>query len=279
LKIRITVVVENTAAGAGVLGEHGLALWIDTGSHRVLFDTGQTGVVLQNAARLQVPLDHADAIVLSHGHYDHTGGLAELLRDNQATPVYAHPAAFQPKFMRRDDGTVRVVGMPDDAKRIARGQRANVFETLEPTPVPGGLMVTGPIPRETDFEDTGGAFFLDRECRHPDPLQDDQALFFESERGTVVLLGCAHAGAVNTLRYARELTGNKPIHAVIGGMHLVKASSERLGRTIEELRHCGVERVGAAHCTGMAATAALWNAFPGACFACHVGSVIEFELP
>lgn len=127
------------------------------------------------------------------------------------------------------------------------------------------------------FEDIGGPFFLDRDCGKPDPMSDDQSLFFETNEGTVVLLGCAHSGVINTLRHVRTLTEDRPIHAVLGGMHLVRASSERLSRTIEAFRRLGVERLGPAHCTGAAAIVALWNAFPGQVLPCHVGSRFEFE--
>jgi 7,8-dihydropterin-6-yl-methyl-4-(beta-D-ribofuranosyl)aminobenzene 5'-phosphate synthase len=142
-----------------------------------------------------------------------------------------------------------------------------------------GLTVTGTVPRNTDFEDTGGPFFLDAACTRPDPLVDDQAVFFESREGLVVLLGCAHSGVVNTLHYISELTGGKPIHAVLGGMHLVQASPQRLERTIESLRTWHTPLLAPGHCTGMAATAALWNAFPGRCATCHVGTRFEFDIP
>jgi 7,8-dihydropterin-6-yl-methyl-4-(beta-D-ribofuranosyl)aminobenzene 5'-phosphate synthase len=129
-----------------------------------------------------------------------------------------------------------------------------------------------------DFEDTGGPFYLDAQCQRPDPLVDDQALFFETPQGTVVLLGCAHAGVINTLRYVLALTDNRPLHAVLGGMHLVHASTERVSRTIEEFKWLGVEMLGPAHCTGRSAVAALSSAFPGQILACNVGSQFEFEV-
>jgi 7,8-dihydropterin-6-yl-methyl-4-(beta-D-ribofuranosyl)aminobenzene 5'-phosphate synthase len=95
----------------------------------------------------------------------------------------------------------------------------------------------------------------------------------------VVLVGCAHAGVVNTLHHVRELTGGKPIHAVAGGMHLASASRERIVRTMADLRELGVERIGPCHCTGAAAIAGLWNTFPGQCSPCGVGTKLEFEIP
>jgi len=273
--IRITALVENTVHGPGLLAEHGLAFWIEWQGRRVLLDSGQGAVLAGNARRLGVPLREVDAVVLSHGHFDHTGGLADVLRDNRSIPVYVHPAAFRPKFARNKDGTSREIGMPPPVVKAIRQQPERIVNTEGPTAVFDGLTVTGPVPRRTGFEDTGGPFFLDRDCRQPDPLADDQSLFFETPGGTVVLLGCAHSGVINTLRYVQALTGGRPIHTVLGGMHLVGAPPQRIARTIDELRQLGVQRLGPAHCTGPAATAAVWNAFPNRCLACNVGTTIE----
>jgi 7,8-dihydropterin-6-yl-methyl-4-(beta-D-ribofuranosyl)aminobenzene 5'-phosphate synthase len=277
-KIRITVLVENTAESQGLLAEHGLAFWIEEGSRCVLFDTGQGGALVNNAYRLDLSLSRIDTIVLSHGHYDHTGGLADALRGNRPTAIYAHPDALKPKFARNQDGTSRSIGIPDVPQQALNQRRDRLVLIEKPTPVVNGLTATGPVPRVTDFEDTGGPFFLDARCEQPDPLTDDQALFFESAQGTVVLLGCAHSGVINTLRYVQQLTGGRAIHAVLGGMHLVGASPQRLGRTIDELRKLNIDRLGPAHCTGRAATVALWSALPDRCTPCHVGTRIEFDL-
>lgn len=150
--------------------------------------------------------------------------------------------------------------------------------TSRPQEVVPGLWVTGAIPRVTDYEDVGGPFYLDGFRNRPDPLLDDQALFFESEKGLVVVLGCAHAGVVNTLCYIKDLTGQNRFYAVLGGMHLVSATPERIARTIEVFRTYDVARIGPAHCTGTQATAQLWHEFPDRCFNCSVGDKIEFPL-
>lgn len=275
---RITVLVDNTASGSGLLGEHGIAFWIDLGSFRALFDTGQGLVLLANAYKLGVPLYEADAIALSHGHYDHTGGMAEALKTNRRVTVYAHSAALAPKYARKRDGTVREIGMPNPAEQAIRSLRNRLVYTDQPTQIADRVTVTGPIPRLTDFEDTGGSFFLDPACTRPDPLEDDQSLFFDTPEGTVVLLGCAHSGVINTLGYIRQLTGGRPVRMIIGGMHLGDASPERIERTLEELRRMRVRQMAPGHCTGMAVTVALWTAFPGICAVCHVGEIYRFEI-
>jgi 7,8-dihydropterin-6-yl-methyl-4-(beta-D-ribofuranosyl)aminobenzene 5'-phosphate synthase len=156
-------------------------------------------------------------------------------------------------------------------------RRAELVRVEEPLEVFEGVLLTGPIPRTTDFEDTGGDFFTDRRCATPDDLIDDQAAAIQTPTGTVVVLGCAHAGIVNTLRHVRDLTDNRPIHTVIGGMHLLNASDERMDKTVAELRSLNVRRLVPCHCTGFAAMARFFNEFPGRCRPCQTGTVVDVE--
>ena len=275
--VSVTTLVENTAGHLGVLGEHGLAYWLEVGPHKLLFDTGQGMALLHNAEQLGARLDQAQAVILSHGHYDHTGGLADVLDVIGPTKVYAHPAAFRPKYARINEDTSRFIGTSGGEDVL--GQAAELVPTEGPTEVVEGVFVTGEVPRVSGFEDVGGPFFVDEACRQPDPMQDDQSLFFTCAQGIVVLLGCAHAGVVNTLDYIHKITGGKPIHAVIGGMHLVMASQERIRCTIDALRGFDVGMLGPMHCTGMSATVELWKALPERCIACPAGTVLRFESP
>jgi len=278
-RARITVLVDDCVRGRGLLGEHGLAFWVEVSGWRLLFDTGQGMALAHNAILLGIRLESANAVVLSHGHYDHTGGLGHVLEVAPQAKLYVHPAALEPKYARADDGAIKKAGMPSAVGRAVEARPDSLTPVKQPTEVVEGVFVTGEIPRRTEYENTGGAFFTDRDGQRADSLLDDQAVFIDSRRGTIVLLGCAHAGVINTLQYVRDLTGGKPIRAVIGGMHLITASRDRMEQTVDSLRRMGVERLVPGHCTGTAATAELRSAFPGMCDSCDVGTVVELGAP
>jgi len=272
--IEITTLVDNTAK-EGFQSEHGLSFWIEYGDRRVLFDTGQSDIVVKNAKLLDVNLADTEAIVLSHGHYDHTGGLAAVLNIARKANIYLHPEALKPKFGLKDNET-KAIGMSDSAKQVILRMAGNkkVIGTKMPTEVSKGLFVTSRIPRNNSYEDVGGDFFLDSNCNKPDTLPDDQAMFFDSPNGLIVLLGCAHAGVVNTLHYIAKLSGEKRIYTVIGGMHLLNASAERIEYTIEAFRQYDVQKIGLAHCTGNNTVKKFKNVFSDQCFVCSVGKQI-----
>jgi len=275
-KLSITVLVDDTVHKRGLLGEHGLSFWIEADGRRMLFDTGQGRTICANAKALDVDLSTTRSVVLSHGHYDHTGGLAQVLRSVDELEIYAHPAAFKQKYVKREDGGVREVGIPALDRSLVPKRCRGLRMSHRPTSIASGIHVTGEIERRTDFEDTGGSFYLDAACEEMDPLLDDQALFFEVPEGIVLVLGCAHAGVVNTMRHVAALAGRDTIHAVLGGMHLLRASRERLEATAEAFARYDVKVISPAHCTGIKAEAYLWTRFPDRCIECTAGSRFTF---
>jgi 7,8-dihydropterin-6-yl-methyl-4-(beta-D-ribofuranosyl)aminobenzene 5'-phosphate synthase len=275
--IRVTTLVENSVHARGLRAEHGLSFHLQVGSRSLLFDTGQSNLLLHNAPKLRINLADTEAIILSHGHNDHTGGLDAARAAAPKARLFLHPAALSSKFVANSDGTSRPIGMDAATGESLRKAATSAVWTAKPTEVMEAIFVTGEIPRQNAFEDTGGSFFLDAACARPDTLLDDQALFFDTTEGLVVLLGCAHSGVVNTLEYVQHLTGGRPIHSILGGLHLLKASPERMDKTIAAFRRLDLQRLAPAHCTGMAALAQLWTAFPGRCSSCAVGASSVFR--
>jgi len=274
--VTVTTLVNNTAPD-DLQSEHGLSFWIEYNGKNILFDTGQTNIIETNAKQIGIDLANTDTVILSHGHYDHTGGMSTVFAAAKMATLYLHPRAMDLKYSQKPD-RVKMIGMSDATKEIIRSvkTKGKLVWTERPTEVFPGLFVTGTIPRKTSFEDTGGDFYLDESCNKPDELLDDQAIFFKAHNELVVLLGCGHSGVVNTLDYISMLTGEKHIHAVLGGMHLLHACPKRIDRTIEAIRKYDIQELGPAHCTGKNATEMFNEAFPDQCFECSVGTQKDF---
>ena len=272
----ITVLVENSVTRAGLRAEHGLSFWLDLGTACVLFDTGQSGLLLDNARALGIELDAVDAIALSHGHYDHVGGLAQVLAlANRPPAVHLHPLALKPKYHRAADSDMRDIGFPEVCRTALERDR-DIRLSAGLVELAPGLFLTGEIPRTHPEENAETGFFLDANGCHPDPLADDQSLFLDTSAGTVVLLGCAHAGIINTLEHIQRLTRGRHFRAVLGGTHLNGASADRLDWTLERLTSLSIPILAPGHCTGAKAVAALWAAFPGRCLSCATGTTLTF---
>jgi 7,8-dihydropterin-6-yl-methyl-4-(beta-D-ribofuranosyl)aminobenzene 5'-phosphate synthase len=255
--LKVTVLADDSVARQGLLAEHGLSFWIEADGKRILFDTGQGMVLHSNAQALGVDLRQADAVVLSHGHYDHTGGLSRHPELFAQAQVYVHPGAFESKYVRRGDGAVAEAGTATLTIPQLETQVGKIIPTQKPTAITEDIWITGEIPRKHDFEDTGGDFYLDRDCTRPDQLLDDQALYFNTAKGIVLFMGCGHSGLINTLDYVAELTGQDEIYAVLGGMHLLRADAHRMEQSIQALERYRIQLIAPVHCTGLQAIARL----------------------
>jgi 7,8-dihydropterin-6-yl-methyl-4-(beta-D-ribofuranosyl)aminobenzene 5'-phosphate synthase len=275
LATQILTLSENTVRRRGMVAEHGVAFLVQTSESTILFDTGQGHALTHNARHLGVDLRSIQSVVLSHGHFDHTGGLHHLLESIGSRPVLAHPDALAQKYSVRK-GEVRSIGMPQPRDVLERSG-ATFCLHKEPLVVAPGITATGFVPRVTDFEHVGAHFQTGTEGElRQDTILDDQSVIVETAGGPVVILGCAHAGLINTLLYATKLTGSNHFCAVIGGTHLVDADEERMRRTLEALASFDIEQIAPCHCTGFKGQVALSQAFGKQYVENNVGSRFEF---
>ena len=272
MQLRITTLSENTAGMPGVVAEWGLSILVETDDLKVLLDTGLSISVSHNAPRLGVDLAAVDKIVLSHGHYDHSGGLREVLAQTGKVEVIAHPDIFAAKFARYGE-QARYVGIP--FSREAMEALASLTLSRGPVWITEEIVTTGEIPMATEYEEIDPPLLIkEGEELAPDPLLDDRALIIKTDDGLVVITGCAHRGIINTLNHARELTGVDVVHTVVGGTHLILASEERVLLTAAALREFGVRRLGVSHCTGMPAAMMLAREFGDIFFFNNTGTRI-----
>ena len=249
--IWITLVVDNEAP-SDLVAEHGFAAWIDAGEACFLFDTGQGAALIANASAIGVDLSRADALILSHGHYDHTGAVPAFLDINRsASVIYGSDATISRFSCRPDEQPPRQIGMPDAVRETLKRLPAERRIVLDaPRYLRPGIGITGPVPRDSGFEDSGGPFYLDAEKRQADPVSDDLSLWFETASGLVILSGCCHAGLVNTVRHVQRISGITDIRGIIGGLHLLNAGTERLDATLAFLHECAPRFLLPCHCTG-----------------------------
>ena len=259
---RLTVVVDNHAA-RGLTAEHGFALWLQYEGRTIMFDTGNKEALLPNSQALGLDLSMVSELVLSHGHYDHTGGVEVILDQAREVEVYLHQAVFQPRYVGKN-GTTEPVRMPGKSMQALGHVKDEAIHWMTRNKqISKNIGITGPIPRITDFEDTGGAFYYDQEGKRPDPIDDDIAVWLRTSEGLVVCVGCSHAGIVNTLKSILTSTKEQRVHTVIGGLHLLNASEERLEQTAAALNGFGVKKLVACHCTGDSAITYLKNHLDG----------------
>ena len=281
-RLKITVLVDDCVnqERSDIIAKHGLSLLIETrvagDITKILMDAGPPpDVALRNSERLGIDLKGIDAIVTSHGHYDHTGALLEILKHVHAQiPVIAHPQLFSPKFTLNPK--LRYVGVGFDKNSIIAAG-GTLLLARNSVQISNGLMTTGEVARLTDFETAKGFWKVEGENFVQDEMIDEQAVLTNvKDRGLVVISGCSHPGIINTMKHATRISKINSICAVVGGFHLSGASVDRLRATTDELVRMNPEFVHPCHCTGSTATNRFTESLGPRCKQIMAGDTIEF---
>lgn len=277
-KLKVTILVENTVGvPIGLLSEWGLSMLLDFGDERILFDTGEQGNLISNAQILGHDLRQIDRVILSHGHYDHTGGLLKFLQYRGRVMVYAHPDLFNGHYGRGLNGQEeKYIGVPFRPEQL-ESAGAEFHWQREPVELRPGLWLSGEIPRETTFERVDDKLVEIKEGQTvQDSIPDDLSLFYVTDLGLVIILGCAHSGLVNIVEHAKRVTGEDRVRAILGGTHLGPATTDQQKQTIDYLRGLDLTCLAPNHCTGLGMISKLAAEFPGAFAFATAGTTLEF---
>lgn len=275
MKVKATVLCENSVfSNLGAVAEHGWSIFLETDQGNFLFDTGQGLALINNARVFKKDLSTVKGIILSHHHIDHTGGLLSALASSGPVDVYSHPDLFKESYLTRGHKT-KYIGIPF-CKISLESMGANFIYNTEFKEIVPGMYLTGEVPRKNDYEVgdldqvilAGGEYIKD-------PLLDDQSLIIDTDKGLFIVLGCSHAGIINILDYAIEMTGQSRIHTVIGGTHLGPIGETQREKSIQALKKYNIERIGVSHCTGLIPSMRLAQEFKEKFFFCNVGTVVE----
>ena len=244
------------------LSEHGLSIMVETDEgKRVLVDTGASATVFShNLALLGYKPGDIDAVFISHGHYDHMGGLVSMI--DAGVPIYGDPKVFSSKrFAVAVDGTKKDISAPKEL--IDALPRAKLKLSASSVEIVPGVRTSGQIVRESKFE-VQDRFLREEEpgCQVNDEVFEEQALFVQTKKGLVIVSGCGHPGIVNVVTQAKK-SFDKRIYMVIGGFHLSSANKDRILKTMDGLKALGIDRIAPTHCTGFEALKMMSDRFVG----------------
>lgn len=252
MELKITTLIENMPDKDGrLIAEHGLSLYIEFRGKRILFDTGQSGDFLKNARVLEKSIQNLDMIIISHGHYDHSGGVPALLDElKNVTKMYVGEGFFEKKNKLLSDGSYHYNGNPFIQADLPKEKVALESVTEDVTFLEKDILLFKNFPRVSEFEQLNPRFFLQKGEEYvSDTFSEEVALGLHTEKGLVLIVGCSHVGISNILRSVSKRV-QEPVYAVLGGTHLVEADEERLQKTMKAFRECGVAKVAVSHCTG-----------------------------
>lgn len=278
MELRLTPLCNNLVKlNSECIGEHGFSLFIEFFNKSYLFDTGHGYGVIHNSKLLDKKLTELDGIIISHGHYDHIGGLKQVLQYAGPKKVYCHPSTFLKRYIS-EEGENEYTG-PSSSKSEYESFGAEFVFCDSFTEISNNVFITGFVPRKTAYEKVPDNWVCENCKTHSldhDIIPDDNSLLIRTEKGLVVILGCAHSGPVNILNYISEKLPKEKIIGIIGGTHLAEANLERMDETVNKFKELNLDFIAPAHCTGFERTFELKRIFQEKFILPELGSVIEF---
>lgn len=271
--MKFRFLMENKTEGPGCIGEHGLSVYIEAQGKKLLFDTGASSLLKRNAEALGTDLRQVETVVISHGHYDHTGGVPEFCRINRTAPIYIHKEAFHEAYaVREGQMEERTCGIrwTQEEKELIESR---MILTQDSVWLSDNIVISGTIPKIEGYA-PAELFYRKMEdgSLQPDPMEHEQFLAIREPEGLYVFSGCSHRGVVPAVRRARELFSGERIAVLTAGMHLYSADKEMRSKVISQVLSEEMDLVIPVHCTGLEAICELKTALGDKCFAATAGS-------
>lgn len=252
MNLKITTLIENNSDENSLLiNEHGLSLYIEIDEKKILFDTGQSGDFIKNAEKLKIDLNNLDYVILSHGHYDHSGGFRKLVENiKNSFKLIVGNGFFNKKYKLIESNKYKFNGNSFDEKFINMNNISIKYINQDSFNITKDVILFSNFERNTDFEVINKKFYIKQNDEYmPDDFSDEIVLAAKTEKGLVVILGCSHVGIINILKTIIKRTG-MPIYGIVGGSHLIEANELRLNNTIEFLKESNISILRLSHCTG-----------------------------
>ncbi|MCI8646899.1 MAG: MBL fold metallo-hydrolase [Firmicutes bacterium] len=271
--MKFQFLIENKTDTSGCVAEHGLSIYIEAQGKRIVFDAGASELFAENAKKLGVDLSRADAMIISHGHYDHTGGVPTFCRINKDAPVYIHKEAFYETY-GMDNGSIDKEPCGIRWTQEEREQiEPRLIKTEGPLWLSDNIVISGTIPADPNRRQTEDFYRrLPDERLVPDEMAHEQILVVREPEGLYVFSGCSHRGVIPAVSYARELFGGERIAVLTAGMHLYSAGQEMREKVIGQILSEKLDTVIPVHCTGINAICDLKAALGAKCIAAATGS-------
>lgn len=279
MSLKITTLIENNSDENNILlSEHGLSLCIETDEIKILFDTGQSGDFIKNAEKLKIDLNNLDYVILSHGHYDHSGGFKKLVENTKNSfKLIVGNGFFNKKYKLLESDEYKFNGNSFDEKFINMNNISTKYINQDLFNITEDVFLLSNFERNTDFEVLNKKFYIKQNDEYMfDDFSDEIALAIKTEKGLVVILGCSHVGIINILKTIMKRTG-MIIYGIVGGSHLIEADELRLSNTIKYFKENNISILRLSHCTGYMAVAHLESEFGIKFVYNNTGNVIELD--